>query len=154
MNKFTPIPVGITKEFFRVEDVAEMMRRSVEVGTIPGATLDKPITEGIKHDEGKPEYDRLAFDALGAFNDVHKFGDSKYARGNWKQGLHLSRLLNAAIRHISATLNGDLFDSESGKLHTAHAGVCLEMVTHFLLNHEKYKEFDDLDYTNHLTNGE
>jgi hypothetical protein len=105
---------------------------------------DHAIRGGTKNDTGKPEYDRLSFQALGQFNAVHKFGDKKYNKGDWKEGLHFTRLLNAVIRHTSAMLSGELFDKESGLLHSAHAGVCLEMVTHFLLNHQEYKDFDDL----------
>lgn len=99
---------------------------------------------GTKHDEGKPEYDRLSFEAIGHFNEVHKFGDSKYQKGNWRKGLHVTRLANAVIRHVGALLSGKFTDEESRLLHSAHAGVCLEMITHFLLHKEEYKEYIDI----------
>lgn len=100
---------------------------------------------GTKHDEGKPEYDRISFEAIGHFNAVHKFGDEKYEKGNWRKGLHITRLCNAAVRHISAVLSGNFKDGESSLLHSAHAGVCLEMITHFLLHKDKYKEYIDIE---------
>lgn len=102
------------------------------------------INGGTKEDKGKSEFDRLSFQALGHINEVHKFGDEKYEPGNWRKGLHFKRLINAAIRHLSATLDGKILDHESGLLHVAHAAVCCEMLTHFLLNHQKYKDFDDI----------
>lgn len=91
---------------------------------------------GMKHDEGKPEFDRLSPQALGACNGVHKYGDNKYEKGNWKKGLEVTRLVNAAFRHLYAVLDGELVDPESGLLHTAHAMANCEMLTHYLINHE------------------
>lgn len=96
---------------------------------------------GLKYDEGKPEFDRLSYEALGELNAVHKFGDGKYEKGNWKQGIEATRLLNAACRHIFKAMSGEMFDSESGLYHVAHAGVCCEMVIHFMKNPEQYKDF-------------
>lgn len=122
-------------------------------GSIPRSEIEKAVKEvkaqrgGTKDDTGKKEFDRLAWDAMSAINDVHKFGDNKYEPGNWRKGLHFKRLINAAIRHLTAVLSQELFDKESKLLHTAHAATCCEMLTHFLLNHEKYKEFDDIMLT-------
>lgn len=113
-------------------EAACMMRESIEVLGNKG---------GMKRDEQKPEFDRLSFDALSEMNAVHKFGDGKYEKGNWKKGLHIDRLLNAAIRHISSVLKRDFNDEESGRLHSAHAAVCLEMVTHYLIHKKDYEEF-------------
>lgn len=104
----------------------------------------KPQSGGMKFDDGKGEFDRLSFQALAEMNKVHKAGDSKYAEGNWRQGLDIKRLLNAAIRHITAIMDGELTDPETKTLHSANAAVNLEMVTHFLLNKDKYKDYINL----------
>lgn len=104
----------------------------------------QPQSGGMKFDDGKPEFDRLSFQALAEMNKVHKAGDSKYAEGNWRQGIDIRRLLNAAIRHITAIMDGELTDPETKTLHSANAAVNLEMVTHFLLNKDKYKDFINL----------
>ncbi len=114
----------------------ELQEGSMDIFTKPSG--------GTKSDEGKPEYDRLSFEALGVINKVHKHGDSKYAKGNWKKGLHISRLCNAAIRHISSVLSGELFDKESGLPHSAHAACNMEMITYFLLHREDYEEYIDV----------
>ena len=99
---------------------------------------------GKKDDTGKPEFDRLSFEAISVMNAVHKFGDSKYEEGNWKEGLHIRRLLNASLRHIFQTISGNFMDSESGLPHVAHAAVNLEMVLHYLIYHDKYAKFIDI----------
>ena len=120
------------------EDCVKQMREGVEV------LKGKKITGGTKNDTGKPEYDRLDFTALGLINAVHKHGDEKYSKGNWKQGLHFSRLCNAAIRHIASILKGDFLDDESGLPHAAHAACNMEMIIYFVNNIEKYKNYDDI----------
>jgi hypothetical protein len=99
---------------------------------------------GLKNDNGKPCFDRLSFQALGEMNKVHEAGDKKYEEGNWRKGLDIKRLCNAAIRHISQFLDGELRDSETHTLHVANAAVSLEMVIHMLLNEETYKEYINL----------
>lgn len=99
------------------------------------------IVGGMKNDEGKPEFDRLSFEAISCINEVHKYGDSKYEKGNWRKGINKTRLINAAIRHLSAILRGEQLDQESRLLHSAHAGACCEMITHYYLHEEQYKEF-------------
>ena len=96
---------------------------------------------GKKYDKGKPEFHRLSFQALGEFNRVHEAGDNKYEEGNWRQGLEVVRLLNAAIRHISKIMDGELIDSETKTLHSANAGVNMEMVTHYMLHPKQYKKY-------------
>lgn len=96
---------------------------------------------GKKFDEGKSEFDRLSFQALGEFNRVHQAGDKKYNEGNWREGLEIKRLINAAIRHLTQLLDGELVDSETKTLHSANAGVNCEMITHFLLNQELYRDY-------------
>lgn len=131
--------------FPSAEDSVKQMKDSVEALAFPEpyAIMRKG---GTKDDTGKPEYDRLSFEAVAHFNSVHRFGDEKYERGNWRKGLHVTRLINAAIRHLSSMLGGETFyDKESGLLHAAHAGVCCEMITHFLLNKEQYKDFIDIE---------
>lgn len=99
---------------------------------------------GMKHDEGKPEFDRISWQAVGACNKVHVYGNIKYEIDNWKKGIRARRLINAAFRHLYAILDGELIDPESGLLHAAHAMTNCEMLTHYLLNAKEYAEFIDV----------
>lgn len=103
---------------------------------------------GKKSDAGKPEFDRLSFEALAELNKVHKLGDSKYDKGNWKEGILYSRILNAAIRHLTAILRGEYYDPESKLLHAAHAACNCEFLVFYMLNSERYKEYDDIGGVN------
>lgn len=94
--------------------------------------------EKLKNDEGKPEYDRLNWGVLAEINAVHKMGDEKYTRDSWKQGIELSRLCNAIIRHTSKLLAGQFIDEESGLNHSSHIAASAEMITYYLQNSERY----------------
>jgi hypothetical protein len=95
-------------------------------------------TEKLKNDAGKPEYDRLNWGVLAEINAVHKMGDEKYTRDSWKQGIELSRLCNAIIRHTSKLLAGQFIDEESGLNHSSHIAASAEMITYYLQNSERY----------------
>ena len=84
--------------------------------------------EGKKHDEGKPRWDLLPFDALDDVAAVLEFGARKYADRNWEKGMAWGRLLGAACRHLSAWARGTYLDSESGLPHLAHAACCVLML--------------------------
>ena len=81
---------------------------------------------GIKYDNGKPDYTLLPLDALEQVVEVLTFGASKYDRHNWKKvdNLH-QRYSAAAMRHIVAYMKNEDIDEESGYSHLAHAICCL-----------------------------
>lgn len=51
---------------------------------------------------------------------VMEFGAEKYSRNNWRLGFNDSRLLDAAMRHLTQWFD-DPIDDESGYDHRAHA---------------------------------
>lgn len=98
------------------------------------------MNEGIKFDTDKPKVELLSSIALIEISKVLTFGAKKYDDHNWRKGMHWSRLLGAATRHILAYLGGEDKDSESGLSHLAHAGCCIM----FLLEYEQtHKNLDD-----------
>ncbi len=72
------------------------------------------------------QIDRL--DPVIAIGEVLAFGAAKYGDDNWRMVLEapggVLRYRNAALRHISARLSGELNDLESGFSHIAHAACC------------------------------
>ena len=99
---------------------------------------------GLKNDTTKSRVDLLDPDFLLAVGDALRFGAEKYKEhggaSNWRRGIHISRLVASALRHLFAIMRGEDIDSESGLLHTAHLGCCVQFL-HWTL---KYKpEFDD-----------
>lgn len=81
---------------------------------------------GTKHDLGKPAFNLIPPSAELAMAGVLTFGAAKYAPDNWKYVDNAdTRYLAATMRHINAYRAGEVYDSESGLLHLAHAMTCL-----------------------------
>lgn len=95
---------------------------------------------GVKHDGEKPDMSLLSPTWLFGVARVLTFGKRKYAAHNWRQGLALSRLLAAALRHIFAFLAGEDRDPETGECHLDHASCCLMFARE---TWEMRPEFDD-----------
>lgn len=83
---------------------------------------------GRKDDQDKPRMELLSTAALTGIAEVLTFGAKKYAAHNWRGGIEYSRLIGAALRHITAFNDGEDLDPESGLSHIDHAQCCL----HFL----------------------
>ena len=66
---------------------------------------------------------------------VMGFGEKKYGRDNWRQGMAWSRLIDAALRHIHAFNDGEDFDRETGYHHLAHARCCLAFLIEYYTTH-------------------
>ena len=90
---------------------------------------------GQRYNKGKPRYDLIPPDALAAVVDVFTFGASKYNDRNWELGMPWMAVVASLKRHLSAWEHGELSDSESGLLHTAHlAWNALALLTYELRN--------------------
>lgn len=82
------------------------------------------MSEGLKHDAGKLEYDLLPYEAMNEIVKAFMFGAKKYERDNWKLVKDgKKRYNNAMMRHYVAIQNGEDIDDESGLLHGAHMAV-------------------------------
>jgi hypothetical protein len=81
---------------------------------------------GRKDDSGKLDYTLLPIKALDEVVKVLEFGEKKYGRDNWRSVPNAEpRYLGAALRHVFAMVKGEVFDTESGLPHAAHAVCCL-----------------------------
>jgi hypothetical protein len=82
------------------------------------------MSEGKKYDQAKMRYDLVPFRGLDDVVRVLTYGAQKYSPENWRKVERAEeRYPAAALRHISAYLQGEGFDPESGLPHLAHA-VC------------------------------
>lgn len=88
------------------------------------ATTEVTAPNGLKYDAGKPPMTLLDRYALEQTALVLAYGAQKYARHNWRKGIEVSRLLDAAVRHIYAS-DEEHLDAESGLPHLAHAMCCI-----------------------------
>lgn len=85
-----------------------------------------PSGQGKKFDGGKTRWALLPWKAAAKVVEVLEFGAKKYGPNNW-QSLEngVERYNEAAIRHISARMQGEKSDPETGLPHLAHAGCCI-----------------------------
>lgn len=100
---------------------------------------DQRTAAGLKFDSDKPRMDLIDSRAIFELAKVLTVGAKKYPAHNWRAGLHKSRLIAAALRHLFAYLGGEDRDPESGLSHVAHAMCCCM----FLLGLEHRPELDD-----------
>lgn len=98
--------------------------------------------DGIKHDQGKPPLSLIPKESLWEIGRVLEFGAKKYSPYNWRKGFDYSRLISAAMRHISQFNDGEDIDSETKLSHLAHAICCLM----FLLEQQKLQYGNDDRY--------
>lgn len=78
---------------------------------------------GLRFNGGKPPLELLPWDALEAVARVLEHGATKYARRNWELGMDPETLLGCEARHVSAELQGESTDRDSGLPHSAHAAA-------------------------------
>tara|TARA_B110000285_G_scaffold224802_1_gene282091 strand:- start:3275 stop:3832 length:558 start_codon:yes stop_codon:yes gene_type:complete len=85
--------------------------------------LSKPVggfNEGMKFDQGKPDYSLVPFAALDEVVKVLTHGADKYGRFNWEK-VEAIRYQAATMRHFSKFMQGEKIDPDSDIHHLAHA---------------------------------
>jgi hypothetical protein len=89
-------------------------------------------TQGVKYDTNKLRWTLVPWKSLTAIVEVLEYGAQKYSPGNWaKVENGRERYANAALRHLTAWLEGERCDPESGLPHLAHAGCCILFLIDF-----------------------
>jgi len=91
---------------------------------------------GIKYDGEKPDYSLVPFKSMDEVVKVLTYGAAKYDRFNWEK-VEPRRYQAAALRHISAYMQGEKIDPESGINHLAHAVCSLLFLTDFDLKESR-----------------
>lgn len=88
---------------------------------------------GLRFNEGKLRYDLLPPDAIEEVVKVFTMGAKKYTDRNWELGMPWMTIVASLKRHMAAWELGELKDTESGLLHTAHlAWNALALLTYEL----------------------
>lgn len=73
-----------------------------------------------RYNEGKLQWGLVDFESLSPMVRVLEYGANKYSANNWKGGLPRKELLESAMRHLAAMLDGEKNDKESGLPHEGH----------------------------------
>ena len=80
----------------------------------------------VKADEGKLQWSLMPFEQLEDVVRVLMNGAKKYSRDNWKKCDDVNRYKDSLMRHVTAYIEGQQFDTEPGGdnlHHLAHA-IC------------------------------
>lgn len=95
---------------------------------------------GVKNDSGKPSISLVPKEALWGMAKALTYGANKYGKYNFRGGIEYTRLADACYRHLSAFIDGEDIDEESGNSHLDHAMASLAMLSVMVLNNP---EMDD-----------
>lgn len=102
---------------------------------------NSPIRSGgTKNDYGKTMYHLVDNNTFTGIADAMTYGAGKYTENNWKKGIKFSRLYNAHMRHLSAFIQGDIIDEESGLPHLYHASANLMMLNWMYNNKPEHND--------------
>ena len=81
------------------------------------------------HGEAKPKLSSTPFSAVWAMGSVFELGVVKYGRFNWRaHQVSATVYYDAALRHLSAWMDGETADPESGQSHLAHVMACMAIM--------------------------
>jgi Domain of unknown function (DUF5664) len=83
--------------------------------------MEEQVKKATKHDGGKPSVHYIPTAAMFEMGRAFGYGAKKYGGWNYKEGMEVTRLLAASIRHVYKYLAGYDLDSESGISHLGHA---------------------------------
>lgn len=96
--------------------------------------------EGIKNDfrDDKLRWDLLPLDVIEKVVEIYTFGAKKYKENSWQNLPNGYQRYKAALfRHIIAYEKGEVYDSESGCMHLAHAAWNAIAMLYFGMKEEK-----------------
>lgn len=116
----------------QIMDIAKEMQKD--------RTIEISSNKGIKNDTGKPSITLIPKEALWGMAQAFTYGSVKYGRHNFREGIDYSRLADAAYRHLSAYMDGETIDKESGNNHLYHALASIAMLTYMDANKPEHDD--------------
>ena len=90
----------------------------------------------LRYNKGKVKWSLVHWKSLEPLVRVLEFGASKYGAYNWQKKMNKKEILESAMRHLTAMMDGEVFDEES-KL--PHAGHLLCNVMFYIYHSKKIK---------------
>jgi hypothetical protein len=78
------------------------------------------MEKSLRYNENKPKWSLVHYKSLEPMVRVLEMGAVKYSPDNWKIGLNRDEILESTMRHLTALMDGELLDKESGMSHMAH----------------------------------
>lgn len=92
--------------------------------------------KGLRYNDNKPKWSLVHFQSLLPMVRVLEKGAIKYSPENWKKGLGKKEILESAMRHLTAMMDGELNDAETGLPHAGHV-MCNMMFYNYFTDPEK-----------------
>lgn len=86
--------------------------------------------KALRYNEWKIRWSLVDWKSMEPMVQVLEFGAKKYEEENWKKPMDKTQILNSAIRHLIAMMNGEENDPESGLPHVGHL-MCNSMFYSF-----------------------
>lgn len=107
--------------------------------------LEEIGAKALRYNTGKRKWGLVHYESLVPMVKVLEFGAKKYAPDNWKKGLDRQELLESAMRHLTALMDGQENDPETGISHIGHL-MCNAMFYsyHFVINTENQQQEEKL----------
>jgi hypothetical protein len=106
---------------------------------------------GIKQDQGKAPLSLIDPDFIEMVARILDAGEQKYGKSNWRLGLHYSRVIDAARRHLAAMERGEDIDPDSGFPHAGHV-TCNMLFLDYYRRKEMGTEWDDRPFADRNMN--
>lgn len=92
--------------------------------------------KGKRFNKGKLRWSLVDFPSLEPMVKVLEFGAEKYDDHNWKKGLSTTEICESLLRHLTAYLDGEDSDKESGISHIGHI-QCNAMFLAYMMREKK-----------------
>lgn len=92
--------------------------------------------KALRYNKDKRKWSLVDYKSLEPMIEVLEFGVLKYSKNNWKKGLNKEEILESIMRHLSALMDGESNDSESGVSHMGHI-MCNAMFYSYFDRKEK-----------------
>ncbi len=111
------------------KEINEELKKEMEsISNIRDIPISEKKSPGTKNDAGKPRISLIPKDAIWGIARGLSYGEKKYGTHNFRNGIEYSRLADACLRHLTAWLECENIDSESGNSHLDHALASLAML--------------------------
>lgn len=78
------------------------------------------MSQGIRHNEGKPQWSQIHWKSLEPMVRVLEQGEKVVGKSNWKKGLPVLEVCESLLRHTFALMDGEDNDQKSGQPHVGH----------------------------------
>ena len=89
--------------------------------------------KALRYNEGKLKWGLVNFNSLKPLVKVLMFGANKYSPNNWMKNMSLKEIEESSFRHLTAIMDGEMYDKESGELHIGHL-MCNAMFWNYHYN--------------------